>query len=982
MKVNKEPSFLEKFKGKIENVGKDGFPGLFSTNSTNTHKKPQLSKKSKQSDNYNTNPKEKNNENEEFYTNITDQNLDLDSENTNFPVNYKPIIMDSSNINNLNNINNSKPQAILKNNIKYNNSNVKVLNSKSTNKNIDDNKQIKGLPVINQMRNRSLNKPLLKPIKQNIFMNMNNNGNQKAMIDSQLNPFNVNQQSILAELNKQQQLRLHSSPLASMLTNNNINNMRNNIIPYMNDYNFAFTNYNEMNNLNNGYNGYNGVNMNQFPNIPPYFINMYDNQQQQQAYYMNQMPNQLISNPMNMYNNQMMTNNQYYNNPINQYNLALQNTNINSNMMNNKNTFNSNIETNNKRNLMRKKINSTNNGSNANNANNSNIIRQVKSVNSISSNSNADDIRNIAKKNLINFKNNKPVVPKTLSNIENYIEADSRNMVNQMENAISNDNSRQINQKNSQILSQDLDMNNIDIGNYNTADPYYYNHQNQQQRPVSNTQLNQTNDDQKIYKPYTLHEYKEISDNFVKINSGGLGANIGTKEWNEKFEKVQKQKQYAEEIKKMNNHIKHNYKDPALENKEKIKKQIETSNRQKALMYCKNKLPSLHIKKRTDTSEFGEESKNNYSNNISLINKNSNNNNTYYTNNTNMNINNTQNNYNYKIKNRNTANINSIYDTNNTFNNKTLNTNNEAKNNKNDYMTCDAQSQKEGVYDYLLKTNNKTANNLNLEEQKENGSNNNLIENLKKNEYYMREINKIKESLLETSPKDKKTYDKTNKELNRNPSKISSNTNKIKDIKIDSEQHIELLEKYKFPLDDSLLNKNTTLDTNTIDKIDQVALPKELESKINKGKEDKIPNKPYNYSKHIEQKEYNKISNKFNDYYTNNSNYNDDNSNSNSNNNNEDMYDRPAKEDSNIALNINENISDNNIDQVNYELSNTGIIEKSFTNNLANDKNNGVKIKQDNPDNKDGSDLEELMKKRVNYNDEVNKIKESILNNI
>ena len=47
------------------------------------------------------------------------------------------------------------------------------------------------------------------------------------------------------------------------------------------------------------------------------------------------------------------------------------------------------------------------------------------------------------------------------------------------------------------------------------------------------------------YKPYTLKDYKEI----INVDTlGGLGANIGTEEWEKKKEKMDKMSEYAKNI--------------------------------------------------------------------------------------------------------------------------------------------------------------------------------------------------------------------------------------------------------------------------------------------------------------------------------------------------------------------------------------------------------------------------------------------------
>ena len=47
------------------------------------------------------------------------------------------------------------------------------------------------------------------------------------------------------------------------------------------------------------------------------------------------------------------------------------------------------------------------------------------------------------------------------------------------------------------------------------------------------------------YKPYTIKDYKKINND---INMGKLGANLGTKEWNEKKERMTKMSNYGKQI--------------------------------------------------------------------------------------------------------------------------------------------------------------------------------------------------------------------------------------------------------------------------------------------------------------------------------------------------------------------------------------------------------------------------------------------------
>ena len=98
----------------------------------------------------------------------------------------------------------------------------------------------------------------------------------------------------------------------------------------------------------------------------------------------------------------------------------------------------------------------------------------------------------------------------------------------------------------------------------------------------------------KPFKPYTIDEYKEISDNFKSLNRGGLGANIGSDEWLKKYEKNQKIIEYAKDIKQKHQNLKLDYKDPSYERQKVLRQKMEESGRNKAILYCKTKLPKLN----------------------------------------------------------------------------------------------------------------------------------------------------------------------------------------------------------------------------------------------------------------------------------------------------------------------------------------------------------------------------------------------------
>jgi len=86
-----------------------------------------------------------------------------------------------------------------------------------------------------------------------------------------------------------------------------------------------------------------------------------------------------------------------------------------------------------------------------------------------------------------------------------------------------------------------------------------------------------------VYKPYNLDDYKKIAN--VKIELGSLGPNIGTKEWEERQEKMKKMEEYSNKVKENKMIFKLKKETPIeLVEKEKIIKK-ENSNRNKAYKY-------------------------------------------------------------------------------------------------------------------------------------------------------------------------------------------------------------------------------------------------------------------------------------------------------------------------------------------------------------------------------------------------------------
>lgn len=88
------------------------------------------------------------------------------------------------------------------------------------------------------------------------------------------------------------------------------------------------------------------------------------------------------------------------------------------------------------------------------------------------------------------------------------------------------------------------------------------------------------------YQPYTLKDYKELTRNPVVM--GHLGANIGTKEWEEKRNKMKKMQSYSNNINKEHTGIKSLKKETPSDEIEKLTKQkIENSIRYRTYEYGK-----------------------------------------------------------------------------------------------------------------------------------------------------------------------------------------------------------------------------------------------------------------------------------------------------------------------------------------------------------------------------------------------------------
>ena len=117
------------------------------------------------------------------------------------------------------------------------------------------------------------------------------------------------------------------------------------------------------------------------------------------------------------------------------------------------------------------------------------------------------------------------------------------------------------------------------------------------------------------YRPYNLKDYKELAK---PSKMGGLGANIGTKEWEDKKNRMKKMQNYSNNINKEHKGINTHKKDNIVDElKKKAKEKIENSKRHRTYEYgnlirkCTNDNP---ISTNNRKNDIHKENKNNNKN--------------------------------------------------------------------------------------------------------------------------------------------------------------------------------------------------------------------------------------------------------------------------------------------------------------------------------------------------------------------------------
>ena len=255
---------------------------------------------------------------------------------------------------------------------------------------------------------------------------------------------------------------------------------------------------------------------------------------------------------------------------------------MNNNQMNNQmrnNNYNYQQQNNYNKKGPKQNRNNYENSKNQNNFNKNNVLqRNAKMILNNNSNINNRQKAKSAKKYVDN--NNR------LNDI--YYQGAKKNNNMGINNLKYSNNNRQRMQQiyNDQYSNQYNNLYNNQYINQNKSNVKLKNNNNAR-TPKVNRILNKSHDYQFIeFQPYTLKDYKELTRNPVVMRP--LGANIGTKEWEFKKNKMKKMQVYSNIINKEHKGIITLKKDSPQDEIEKLTKQkIENSNRFKASEYSK-----------------------------------------------------------------------------------------------------------------------------------------------------------------------------------------------------------------------------------------------------------------------------------------------------------------------------------------------------------------------------------------------------------
>ena len=294
------------------------------------------------------------------------------------------------------------------------------------------------------------------------------------------------------------------------------------------------------------------------------------NQQPQNMMNMNNqnMMNMNNQNMMNMYNPNMM--NMYNPNMMNMYNPNMMNMN-NPNMMNMNNP-----------NIIPHQINMNNNQFELNEINN-NEKEKIKKVNNKKNKALKKGGEMIIKSNKNDFNQQNQNNPQ--SNYNSLMKMNQNNPQNMMNNPNFNSNFP----FNQMSINNNLNQNQIQMNN--NFDDYTENLINKDKKEDNKENILFRNKSDRSYhlidfKPYSFKDYKELIR--TPIIMGHLGANIGTKEWENKRAKRNRMASYSNRVSLIHKGITNLKKDTPKEEREKnLKKKYENSSRYKSYEYCK-----------------------------------------------------------------------------------------------------------------------------------------------------------------------------------------------------------------------------------------------------------------------------------------------------------------------------------------------------------------------------------------------------------
>ena len=313
------------------------------------------------------------------------------------------------------------------------------------------------------------------------------------------------------------------------------------------------TNFNQNMQFMNNYNPYN-QNVQQIQ-----LMNNYQNPQLFNYNMMNQYPQQMqygmYSAPIN-YNPYQIMNQQ----PLNNYTRGFNAPTFNTSGINNSVygiQSNNNIIPINKENKLNQPIKLIGNN------NTQNIVKQ--------NNGNLKDMIANSTRETPNYNNN---------NLMSRREADKAKRSKSIQNRTNDNNTSNIshNYSNNNYTNNDNTGYEVNNDNYTNQDSFSRRRGHSSNRPKSNADGS--------YRPYTLTEYKEMSSN--KIVLGKLGPNIGTKEWEEKAEKMKKLQEYSSKVSKYHKDVLNKVKESPLERIEKERREKnEQTSVHKAKQYAK-----------------------------------------------------------------------------------------------------------------------------------------------------------------------------------------------------------------------------------------------------------------------------------------------------------------------------------------------------------------------------------------------------------